>query len=163
MKRLLILSITLFATASLLACSNKKEYLDSIPCADILNEVEKQLPIELGYESYDTDHVKYNFERYDLDDDHALRYSVRSDNIDEFGIFHAPDEKAKAELLAVTESYIEEMKKSKRTFIESYAPNETPKLDSAEVRDYGNYVAYAVLSEDNCELFFETVERLLEK
>lgn len=126
-----------------------------------MDKVEEQFPIDLGYESFDGDHIKYYFKDTRLDDDHALRYSVKSENIDEFGIFHAPDESSKKELKKLAKSYVDTLLEEKKAFIASYAPKELPKLEDAEVRVFGNYVAYAILDPNDRELFFETVEKSL--
>ena len=65
------------------------------------------------------------------------------------------------ELKKLTEEYLETMKNDQHAFIASYAPEELPKLERAEVRVFGNYVAYAILSDEDRTLFFDTVEKKL--
>ena len=77
------------------------------------------------------------------------------------GVLHAPDRNSAKKLCALTEEYLKALYDDKRAFIESYAPNEIPKLEDAEARIYGNYVAYAILSDSDRELFFDTVEKTL--
>ena len=148
---------------SLFACSRDTEYNDSVPCSEILDTLEEQLPIDLGYETYGGDYVEYHFGNLGECDDRSIRYSVLSENIDEFGIFHAKDKKSKDLISNSVENYIQSMVKDKKEFIASYAPKELPKLESAEVSVYGNYVAYAILSDKDRSTFFETVENLLNK
>lgn len=162
MKRILML---LLVVATLLsACAKKeKEYVDDLPCSEIADTVEEQLPVDFGYETFGGEHLRYYFEDTKTHDDACLRYTVRSEDIGEFGIFHTPNEESRKEIEELCEKYLETLREEKTAFIESYAPEEVPKLERAEVRSFGNYVAYAILSDDDRKLFFETVEKKLVK
>ncbi len=161
MKKFLSVILCFILSASLFACGEKKEYRDDVSCAEILDAAEEQIPVDMGYEDLGGDHIKYNFSDTELDDDHAFRYSTRSEDINEFGIFHAPDESSRKELEALTEKYLTELLEEKGEFISSYAPKELEKLKNAETRVIGNYVAYAILSKDDRAVFFDTVEKTL--
>ena len=76
-------------------------------------------------------------------------------------IFHAADSEATEELSALAEEYLKSYREEKEAFIASYAPKELEKIKNAEVRVFGNYVAYAILSADDGRIFFDTVEKLL--
>ncbi len=162
MKRYLILILVL---ATLLSACGKKEktYADDIPCSELADTVEEQIPVDFGYETFGGEHLRYYFEDTKVHDDACLRYSVRSEEISEFGIFHTPDEASRIEIKRLCENYLATLREEKSTFIASYAPEEVPKLERAEVRSFGNYVAYAILSDDDRELFFETIEKKLTK
>ena len=161
MKRFLFFTLTLMLCLTLFSCKSSKGYSDGIPCSELLDTAEEQIPIDLGYESFDGDHIKLYFENTELDDDRSLRYSVASENINEMGIFHAPDEGSAKELKEITQRYLDGLLEEKGTFIGSYAPKELEKLENAEVRIFGNYVAYAILSADDRKLFFDTIENAL--
>ncbi len=162
MKRFLIFLLVIVTLLS--SCAKKeKEYADDVPCAEIADTVEEQLPVDFGYETFGGEHLRYYFEDTKRHDDACLRYTVRSEDIGEFGIFHTPDEESRKEIKELCEDYLETLREEKTAFIESYAPEEVPKLEHAEVRSFGNYVAYAILSDNDRELFFETVEKKLVK
>ena len=162
MKRFLIFLLVIVTLLS--SCGKKnKEYADDVPCAEIADTVEEQIPVDFGYETFGGEHLRYYFEDTKLHDDACLRYTVRSEDIGEFGIFHTPDEESREEIEELCEEYLEDLREEKTAFIESYAPEEVPKLERAEVRSFGNYVAYAILSDDDRKLFFETVEKKLTK
>lgn len=164
MKRILCVIFVLSLLCSLIACSGgDKNYSDSIPCAELLDAAEEQIPIDLGYESFGGDHIKYYFDNTELDDDHALRYSVKSENVNEIGIFHAPDEDSRKKLEDLAKKYISDLVEDRGSFIASYAPDELDKLRGGEVRVYGNYIAYAILSEAEKEHFFDAIEKELKK
>ena len=146
-----------------MGCSEKKEYRDDYNCAKLLDTAAEQLPVDMGYKNLGGDHIKYNFSETELDDDHAFLVSVSSTDINEFGVFHVPNGKGREALLELTEEYLDDYLEEKEAFIASYAPKELEKLKNAEARSFGNYVAYAILSADDKELFFDTVEKLLKK
>ncbi len=160
MKRFLV--VLLLMTLLLSSCAKKeKSYADDLPCSELADTVEEQIPVDFGYETFGSEHLRYYFEDTKLHDDACLRYTVRSEDIGEFGIFHAPNAEARDEIKDLCEDYLEELREEKTTFIESYAPEEIPKLEHAEVRSFGNYVVYAILSDTDRELVFETVEKKL--
>lgn len=160
MKRYLILLLTV--AILLCGCSKKKTtYADDIPCAELADTVEEQIPVDFGYETFGGEHLRYYFEDTKLHDDACLRFTVRSEDIGEFGIFHTPDEESREEIEDLCEDYLEELREEKTTFIESYAPEEVPKLERAEVRSFGNYTVYAILSDSDRKLVFDTVEKEL--
>ena len=162
MKRYLIV---LLLMATLLSSCAKKEktYTDDLPCAELADTIEEQIPVDFGYDTYGGEHLRYYFEDTSLHDDVCLRYTVRSEDIGEFGIFHAPDAEVRTELERLCESYLNTLREEKTVFIASYAPEEVPKLENAEVRTFGNYVVYAILSDADRALLFDTVEKALSK
>ena len=160
MKRYLILILVLVTLLS--ACGKKeKGYVDDIPCSELADTAEEQIPVDFGYETYGGEHLRYYFEDTKLHDDACLRYTVRSEDISEFGIFHAPNAEARDELEDLCEDYLEDLLEEKSAFIASYAPEELPKLERAEVRTFGNYVTYAILSDSDREIFFDTILKKL--
>lgn len=163
MKRIFCFISVFALLITLTGCSEKKEFRDDYGCAKLLDAAAAELPQDLGYKELGGEHIKYNFDATELDDDHAFLSSVDSSNINEFGIFHAPTEAARRELLDLTEDYLEDYLEEKEAFIASYAPGELEKLKNAEARTFGNYVAYAILSKEDKEIFFDTVEKLLRK
>ena len=161
MKRIICAVLLLWLTVTLFSCSGKEQYRNDLSCAELLDSAEEQIPVDMGYESLGGDHINYNFEGTELDDDHAFRHSKASEDINEIGIFHAPDSTARMELERLTDSYLETILEEKGAFIASYAPKELEKLKKAEVKTFGNYVAYAILSDDDRAVFFDTVEKML--
>ncbi len=160
-KKLAALSL-LFSLLALPSCkASKKSYADDLSCAELTQAVEAQIPVNFGYESFGGEHIQYYFEGTTLPDDHSLRYSVLSEDLNEVGIFHSPDEASAREMLRLTEEYLSTLLEDKKAFIESYASEELPKLEEAEVRNFGNYTVYAILEEQDRKLVFETVEKKL--
>lgn len=160
MKRYFILLLVIPALLS--ACSTKeKNYTDDLPCSELMESVEEQIPVDFGYESFGGEHLRYYFEDTKCHDDACLRYTVRSEDIGEIGIFHTPDEESRTEIERLCQAYLKNLREEKSAFIESYAPDELPKLEDAEVRSFGHYTVYAILSDADRKLVFETVEKKL--
>lgn len=90
----------------------------------------------------------------------SILFAAEGNNLDEFGIWHLPTEQV-GEVKNLLESYLDESLERNRSFYDSYIPEETPKLRDAEVRVFGNYVVYAILSERDRNLLFQTVKNAL--
>lgn len=155
--------LTLLSCLSLSACQKKESYADDIPCSELMDAVEDQLPVNFGYETFGGDHLRYYFEDTKLPDDACLRYSVLSEDINEIGIFHTTNAESGEEVKDLAEDYLEELLEDQRAFIASYAPEELPKLERAEIRTFGNYTVYAILDDEDRALAFETIEKKLTK
>ncbi len=163
MKHFMTLLTLLLLTGTILfGCSEKEpNYADNLSCAELMDTLEKQIPVPFGYETYTPDQVRYYFESTEAHDDVCLRYSKQSENINELGIFHTSDRESRQALEAVIDRYLEGMQEDQGAFVASYAPEELPKLEQATYRSFGNYTVYVILDEKDQELVFETVEKLL--
>ena len=155
---LLLLSALMLPIVS---CAKQEEYLNNVSCEELMKQVEERIPTDLGYTSFGTDQILYYFENQASYDDVCLRYSTRSENINEIGIFHSPNESAQEELEDKIEEYLEQMWEEQRAFIASYAPEELPKLEHAEIESFGNYTVYAILSDEDQKTVFRILEEHL--
>ncbi len=158
MKKFILL--TAIAAAVLTSCA-KVGYTDSISCRDIVNTVIETADGENEYEPFETSHIEHYFKSTDKYDDYYAVYSTDTSDIDEIGIFHASSKDNAEALVKECRSYIEELQENSRAFIASYAPEELPKLDGAQVRRFGNYVIYTVLDEEHTNEIFEQVKKRL--
>ena len=157
----LIMAAT-FISVSLCSCASKNAYRSDIPCADIIATLENKISTEGGYVHFEDNELRILFgDDIELATDHAVSYSLLSENIDEFGILKTDSEKAARELADECRDHIEEKYEDENAFIASYAPEELPKLKDAEVKIYGNYVAFAILNESDRAAFFDKVEEIL--
>ena len=152
-----LLALTL-ATA-LYACA--AVYDDSVSCSDLGKSLTDALGDGQEYTEFEETHREYYFEDTDSYDDCSLLYSRDTGDINEIGIFHAPDAASARELEDMCRKYLDDLRTSTRAFVQSYAPEELPKLDGAEVRRFGNYVAYSILPADKTEKFFGNLEDIL--
>ena len=163
MKKILCIILTVISLASLFSCSRAEKYRDDRKCADVGKELTDSLADGEEYLEFDDNHKKFYFDDTEEYNDSYIIYSSDTNNINEIGVFHAPDEGRAKELEESCREYIEDIRETNRSFISSYAPEELPKLDSAEVRRFGNYVVYTVLPTDKIESAFDKIEDSLKK
>lgn len=161
MKNFLCVIFTLVC-AVLPSCS-RSEYTDTVKCADLGKQMTDTLEDGQEYLEFDSTHRDFYFEDSDEYDDCYLMYSSDTNDINEIGVFHASSDERAEDMLEDCRDYIEDMKENSRAFIASYAPEQLPKLDSATVRRFGNYVIYTVLPEDKAEAVFQRIEESLRK
>ena len=162
MKKLLA-TLLVATILTCLGCRQQKEYRTDVTCETITQSVCEELSEEEGYLPFGEDHVRVSFEDTTRYTDKSLVYSARSENIDEIGIFRAESDADVDELRRLCEQYVTNLREDMRAFVESYAPREAQKLDRAEVKSFGRYVVYTVLSEEDRAEAYEEIEMLLGK
>ena len=159
-KRFFGVCFSIFLIISAFSCTEKKEYSDGIPCDSLLAIGADAAATASGYEAMSKSRSEYAFDSLTCDE-YAVFVSIATENIDEIGVFHASTPEASQKLRIDIEKYISDLLEEKGAFIASYAPAELEKLEKAQVRIYGNYVAYAILSRDGREAFFTSIENTL--
>ena len=160
MKRIFIVLVLLLCLA-LYACSREAEYRDDLDTEDILKGAPHTVRSADNYDEYDDDFVEFFFGDMPASGDHTILYSKEQNDINEVGIFHAADDAQALKIYEIASAYIKDMQETQRAFIASYAPEELPKLDCAQVQKYGNYVVYAILSDADADAFFAHIESVL--
>ena len=158
---ILLLSVLLWAVF-LPSCA-AREYKGSQTCAELAWGAASAIPSSKGYSAYGDDHIKYEFGNTELYNDCCIIYSNETEDVNEIGVFHMPDADSAKEFAKIAENYIFNMREDQRAFIESYAPNEVPKLDGARIYILGNYVVYTVLSAKDRDKVMESIESQLGK
>lgn len=162
MKKILCFALALMLLAlPLTACS--KKYADDVSVGDLSDAVFEVLSGELSdYSTADKGYLDDYMTIPDYVTEYTVRFSTAGNNLDEFGIFHVTDGSAE-DLETELEDYLEESYEQNKDWYDSYMPEETPKLRDAQVKVFGNYVVYAILSEADCTAAFEAVEKALKK
>ncbi|MBE6628971.1 MAG: DUF4358 domain-containing protein [Ruminococcaceae bacterium] len=162
MKKILCFALALMLLAlPLTACS--KKYADDVSVKDLSNAVFEALSGELpDYSTAEKGYLDDYMTVPDYVTEYTIRFSTAGNNLDEFGIFHVTDGNAE-DLETELEDYLEESYEQNKDWYDSYMPEETPKLRDAQVKVFGNYVVYVILSEADCEAAFEAVEKALKK
>ena len=156
MKKLIIL-VSLAVTAAILFGCARDKYSKIVSCDEILDACEAQTSNTSEYESFGSEYINAYFDA-SLFEDCDIRYSLPGDDVNEIGVFRAGNKNDAKKLYDLVQQYLDELKEDKRAFVESYAPLEAKKLDNAKVKRFGNYVAYAILSDAEQEDFFEAVK-----
>ena len=153
MKRILIL---LICPLLLLSSCQKKSYRNDLSAEMLVTLCSEQLSIEdpvlSGSDAF-PDLSQADSQTSDV----FVCYAGDGNCIDEFGVFKTDADKVKA-VRSYLQTYLSDTLEKNRAFYDSYIPLETPKLRNAEVRIFGSYVAYAILSEDSKKQFFEILE-----
>ena len=88
-------------------------------------------------------------------------FQTKGVSFDEIGIFHVSEAKNLEAVVSILKNYVKG--KAEDQIYRSYYPGEEYKLDKAEVRTFGNYVIFGILSNKNRSAFFAEIERLLKK
>ncbi|MBO5415418.1 MAG: DUF4358 domain-containing protein [Clostridia bacterium] len=160
-KKFFVISVFITALSLLLCSCSSKGYCDDASCSELSSAAKDALGMEQEYAGHGEEYLEYFFEDDTYHDDFSIIYTVDANNIDEIGIFHAPDAHSADELYEDAVDYIEDMRKENRAFIGSYAPEELPKLDGAKVRIFGNYVVYVIAEPDQIDSALDAIEKVL--
>ena len=147
----LLLSLLLFA-----AC--KANYRQDLSAYEIADYLETEGAATLLRQM--DDNAAF-FGDLELDIPFALRLAEDGSNLDEFAVFACNDAAEAKTLAKKLESYLAERYEKDKDWYLSYIPDELPKLQNAEVRTYGKYVVYAVLSQDSRNHAFDLVRQKL--
>ncbi len=145
MKRSICILLCLAALLCLGACGKKAAWRTDVPLSTLAEVVEKHLDggsLAAMQESYLKGAMKLDPAIFA---DWLVKINAYGANIDEYGIFKAPDEAGVAAVKQAAEDYL---KLRRDTWMEEYMPEEKPKLTQAEVKVCGLYVIYAIVSDD---------------
>ena len=159
MKKIFFLLLAI----SLVSCSKSNDYRDDLSCADLAREICDEADVSSGYSEYEKEHVAFLFDSDALYDDCSVIYSTDVTDINEIGVFHCENKDNAKGLAEIITKYITDMQTEQKAFIASYAPRELPKLDGAEVHQYGNYVIYLIIDDGDKQDVIEEIEEKLKK
>ena len=149
-------------SVTLTSCKRSVLYLDNLSTKALAMELQSELDGK-DYLSADPGYLDDYFDEDAETADYSICFSADGNNLDEFGIWHTGGPKSAQEVSTQLRRYLDESLIKNRSFYDSYIPKETPKLRDAEVRVYGNYVAYAILDREDRAEFFEKLEERLTK
>ncbi|HHT54190.1 MAG TPA: DUF4358 domain-containing protein [Clostridiales bacterium] len=153
----LILAVILFAS-----CGKKVSYRDDLTAKEVIDKIEATVPLDDGYYSVDSDYLDFYFEGADaLIDSYEIRIANTSTNINQFGVFKVKDGQAEA-MQALCRGYLS-LKMERWVLQADYIAAEHPKMEDAEVRIFGNYVVYTILTKQDKTAVFKAVEELLKQ
>ena len=154
------LVLCLTALLALCACGGGKIRTDVAP-ADIANAIVNEMGSADAMTALDESYITG---RMDIDLSNCAEYDVRlstaSINVNEFGVFKAKDVDHVEALDADVQAYLT---MRLETWMDEYLPEEKPKVENAQVRVIGTYVVYAILSESDSTLAFNTASEMLEQ
>ena len=163
MKKIFFILSTFLLIFILTACSKSNSYRNDIPCSELAREICDEADAAGGYSAYENDYIGFLFDSASLYDDCSVMYSTEVSDINEIGVFHCENKDNAKSLAESLTKYITDMQTEQKAFISSYAPRELPKLENAEVHQYGNYVIYFIISDDDKPDAIEEIEEMLKE
>ena len=159
MKRTLYSLVALLLLASLLpSCKSVRQYRDDLSVRELCD---LQGTREDGYLIDSTDFLEDYLTLPDDVTEYAVLYKKETNCLDEIGIFRVAGDNAEHLADLIRTDYLMKSYEKNRTFYDSYMPEETPKLANAEVRVFGSYTVYAILSEHDKRELFDALEKQL--
>ncbi len=152
-----ILSFFLFLSLCTLAsCRSKPAYLDSFSVDELAESAQRKLT-DTQFVQADADYLDDYITLPETFSEFCVYFSSNGSVLDEFGIWRVPTDQTD-EVKTLLSEYLSESLDRNRAFYDSYIPEETPKLRDAQIKIFGNYVAYAILSPDGRDRFFASLE-----
>ena len=162
-KKIAIALAACLLAFSLSACTKTVAYKDDVSTAAISESITAKIPVDGGYDFSDADFLTYYFEGNPAIDDFVIAASSASSDVNEFGILHVNDIEQIAEVDKMAQVYLSNQRDFLSTFLNTYNAAEMAKLESMQVRVFGNYVVFTILSEADTETVMSAVESLLTK
>ncbi|MFB0920065.1 MAG: DUF4358 domain-containing protein [Oscillospiraceae bacterium] len=157
-KHLSLISVLLILSLFVGCGAKSAEIKNDVAVTDISAKVTSVLSDD-ALVSVDADYIKGSMKMDVSDyDSYDVKINSKGVNIDEIGIFKAKDA---SQLVTVTKAVNDYIQMRKDTWMVEYMPEERPKLDSSEVMILGNYVMYAILSDEDKHAAFKAFEKAL--
>ena len=155
-KRIVSALLALILLCSLASCK-ATAWRDDVATADLIENALSALSDGVTYVDVEDDFLDGYVTPADWIVSFDIRIAEIAANLNQVGIYHVKDGHA-ADMKDQLESYLAKSLEQNEAWYNSYIPEETPKLRDAEVKVYGNYVVYAILSANDRATFFDTLE-----
>ena len=155
-----VILMLLCVTYVLTGCT-KEEYKTDIDTKELAAELSQKTPTDSAWIDEDQAFIEEYITMPESVKESHVYYAQNTNDLDEFGVFLVEEGQAKVVRSMLAQGYLQKRYNENREWYDSYMPAETPKLRDAEVRVYGNCVAYAVLSPERRTEFFKECEKLL--
>ena len=155
MKKIFLCCL-IFALILCTSCAPK--YTTDISMQDLAESVIVSLDPNVSFVRAEAEYLNGYFSMPGSVFNHRIYYAADGNNLDEFGIFYTTQPELLEDHL---EDYLDECLEENQSFYDSYIPEQTPKLRDAEVRVFGNCVAYGILSKEDQKAFFDTIDETL--
>ncbi len=160
MKRFAMLLLCL-GTLVLILSACRTEYRQDLAPYELADHVEREL--SGGDFRVLDDQSAFYGGAFPLEKDatFALRVAKDGSNLNEFAVFACDDAESANALAKEIKDYLAFLFQTNREWYLSYIPAEVPKLQNAEVKTFGRYVAYAILSENDRNRVFDLLRQKL--
>jgi len=140
------------------ACGNKG-YKNDVAVATLSLAADADIAMKSNLADASSDFMEF-FLNVDpsLYSEYSVKTPIGSASIDEYGIFKANSPEDAEKIAASLDSYLASRV---ATWDTRYSQEEKPKVDGACTKVFGNYVAYAILSDTERAEFFNNIEDTL--
>ena len=167
LRALICLLLALCMTLPMTACDSGS-WRDDLTASQACNAVTDALPTGDGWRQVSENYISPSSWGEDYADyldkvtEYRIVVSENSDmNIDEIGVFLCKSEKDAKAVKTFCESYLTAKALQLKPLLESYNPDELPKLDYAAVKVTGRYVMYSILSSADTASAASALEKAL--
>ena len=157
MKKAIVLLFLLAASLALFSAC-EKSYRDDLTPYELADYLEAE-GVATSLRSMDDNAGFYG--NLSIGAPFSLRLAEDGSNLDEFAIFACGNEQEAKALAKRLESYLADRYEKDKEWYLSYIPMEVPKLQHAEVKIFGKYVVYAILSQDGRNRTFDLLRQKL--
>ena len=167
LRVLLALLLAMTLTLPLVAC-NSGSWRDDVTATQLTDSITAALPAGDGWRQVSDAYISPSSWGEDYADylakveEYRILVSENSDmNIDEVGVFVCKSEKDAKAVKEFAENYLAAKALQFKPLLESYNPDELPKLDYATVNVMGRYVVYTILSSTDTTVAGSAAEKAL--
>ena len=161
-KRITATVLVLILMFTLAACGNKgNAYRDDVSVKALSDTVEAKIPVSGGYIFSDAEFLTFYFNGNTAIDAFAIASSAESSDVNEYGIIHVSDPEQVATVEELAQVYVENQRDFLSTFVNTYNAAEMAKLETMQVRVFGNYIVYTILSDTDTQAVMDTIEAKL--
>ena len=167
LRTLLCLLLALCMTLPMVSCDGGN-WRDDLTAAQVCDSVIAAVPSEDGWRAVSDKYISPSSWGEDYTDylEKVAEYRImiaedESQNINEVGVFLCKSEKDAKAVKEFCESYIAAKTLQMKPLLESYNPDELPKLDYATVNVMGRYVTYTILSSADTTAAGSAMEKTL--
>lgn len=163
MKKILCLILCTVCIFSFASCNSDStaSYKDNLSASELAELTKSSLENPDNMEQCTDLYIDLTigFDRSEYES-YYISVPVAGLTIDEIGILKVSDESEVEKVKTDVEAYL---KNKAENFDTRYETEEQPKVNNAEVKVFGKYIVYAVLSESGKTAFFNSVETNLKK
>jgi len=160
MKRILCAVLLAAILISAVSCSEKTvTYKDNLSPPELASLASSELTNAANIDEVDDFYIEASMGiDVSKSESHYAAIQTGGTELDEFGIFKMSDETKAEEMKKDLEAYLKDRVDNYDT---RYYIEELPKFEKAEVRVFGKYAVFAVLSETDKTAFFTSIEDTL--
>ncbi len=167
LRALLCLLLAITLTLPLTACDGG-EWRDDLTAAQLSDSIIAALPADEGWRAASDNYISPSSWGEDYADylEKVAEYHIviaadDNQNINEVGVFLCKSEKDAKAVGEFAQNYLDAQVLRLKPLLESYNPDEIPKLDCVTVNVMGKYVMYTILSSSDTTTAGSAMEKAL--